>query len=135
VQSLICTVGLPRSGKSTWARATGFPVVSAEALRFALTGRAFSKPLDRLVWTLAEYMVQALFYAGHETVVLDADNHLRRHRDRWRSAEWDTVFHALPATAEECIQRAATAGHSRLVPVIRRMAAEIEPLGDDEPAY
>jgi len=35
---LILTVGLPRSGKSTWAAKKGFPIVSPDAIRLAMHG-------------------------------------------------------------------------------------------------
>lgn len=33
---LVITVGLPRSGKSTWAKTLGAPIVSCDAIRQAL---------------------------------------------------------------------------------------------------
>lgn len=67
---LLVTVGLPRSGKSTWAKQQGAPVVNPDAIRLALHGQAFLQEAEPLVWVMAKYMVEALFLAGHSTVIL-----------------------------------------------------------------
>jgi predicted kinase len=36
MQQLILTVGLPRSGKTTWAKQQGVPMVNRDAIRLAL---------------------------------------------------------------------------------------------------
>jgi len=74
MKRLICTVGLPRSGKSTWARQQPFPVVSTDAIRQNLYGQAFWKPGEKMLWALADLMVRTLFDSGAETVILDACN-------------------------------------------------------------
>lgn len=143
---LILTVGLPRSGKSTWARATGFPVVSPDAIRLVLHNRAFEQFAEPFVWAQARLMVRALFIAGHETVVLDACSVTRARRDEWRGREWETVCQVFEATRDECRRRASippvNAGREEwnraattavgTLDAIDRMAASFEPLGEDE---
>lgn len=129
---LICTVGLPRSGKSTWARSQAYPIVSPDAIRLAIHGQAFAAEAERFVWATAHAMVRALFLAGHDRVILDATNTTRKRRDEWRSKEWATFFRCFFESVDTCKERAVADGRQELLPVIERMAAQFEPRGDDE---
>jgi hypothetical protein len=75
-QRLIVMVGLPRSGKSTWARKSGYPVVSLNGIRRAIAGPGWRNDEDfdafssePVVWSHARVSLAALFYAGHRVVV------------------------------------------------------------------
>lgn len=119
---LILTVGLPRSGKTTWAKAQGHPIVNPDSIRLALHGQRFYGPAEPTVWATAKLMVAALFGAGHETVILDATNVSAKRRDDWKSyAPELQIFDVDPAT---CITRARDIGDEAIVPVIKRMAEE-----------
>ena len=37
-EDLIVMVGLPRSGKTTWARKQGYPIVNPDSIRLAFHG-------------------------------------------------------------------------------------------------
>lgn len=129
---LICTVGLPRSGKSTWAKSQAYPIVSPDAIRLALHGQAFIAQAEPIVWAHATLMVRAHFQAGHDRVILDATNTTRKRRDEWRSNEWATFFRCFFESVDTCKERARADGREDLCPVIDRMAAQLEPRGDDE---
>jgi len=127
------TVGLPRSGKTTWALKTPWPIVCPDAIRLALHGQRWFKEAEPIVWAHAKLMVRSLFRAGHLHVVLDATNNTRKRRDEWRhDAEWRLVFHTFEVDAETCRQRALDTGRPELLEVIDRMAAEHEPLQPGE---
>lgn len=126
MNTLIMTVGLPRSGKSTWAREQTLPVVCPDAIRLALHGQPFVAEAEPFVWAIAKTMVRALFLAGHETVILDATNTTQRRRDEWRSSEWDLAPVLFDTPVAVCIKRAQASGRADLVPVIERMAAAFE---------
>lgn len=126
MNTLLITVGLPRSGKSTWSRKTGHPVVNPDSIRLALHGQAFYGPAEAFVWATAHLMVQALFGAGHETVVLDATNISKRRRDEWRSKDWVCEYVEFATSHIVCIERAYATGKPELVPIIERMNASIE---------
>jgi predicted kinase len=126
MNTLILTVGLPRSGKSTWARSTGFPIVNPDAIRFALHGQPFVKEAEGMVWTIAKYMVRSLFLAGHTTVILDATNTLARNRSEWNSADWIVEYSCFKTDAAECIKRALVNKQDYLLPVIERMNRQME---------
>lgn len=125
-RTLICTVGLPRSGKTTWARATGFPIVCPDAIRLALHGERFIGLAEPFVWAIAKCMVLALFLAGHDTVVLDATNGTEKRRAEWISDKWRTQWQHIQTTKEECLRRADAEGDDYIKPVIERMAAEFD---------
>ena len=134
-KTLICTMGLPRCGKSTWARDTLLPVISPDAVRLALHGQRFWAPGEKMVWALVPMMVRALFESGNKVVVLDATNLTRWQRDQWQSDEWETVFHFIDTDAATCAARALITDQPDLVEVIDRMVEEFEPLEEDEKRF
>lgn len=123
---LICTVGLPRSGKSTWAKRQSWPIVNPDSIRLAIHGQRFVGDAEPFVWATAKAMVRSLFLAGHQTVVLDATNTTKKRRVEWFDDRWATFFKVIPTPKETCLERAA--GDAELVPVIERMASQFEPL-------
>ena len=128
-QILICTVGLPRSGKTTWAQRQGYPIVCPDEIRIALYGepRRLARQAEPMVWTIATLMVRSLFGAGHERVILDACNNTRERRDPW-SQEFDTRFMVIETSVETCLTRALENGRRDIIPVIGRMASQHEPV-------
>ncbi len=129
---LICTIGLPRSGKTTWCRAMaaayGWPIVNPDSVRLAMHGQRYAAEAEGLVWATVHIMIKALFLAGHETVLLDATNTSRKRRDVMQSADWQTAFHHIATDEQECMIRAAAAGDDLIQPVIMRMSKSFEPL-------
>ena len=132
MKRLICTMGFPRSGKSTWVKDQNVPIVSPDAIRLAIHGQRFWGPAEKQLWATADLMVKALFNAGHETVIMDATNLTRKQRDQWQSEEWETVFHHVDTDQAICESRALHDQMPDLIDVIRRMVDEFEPLDDDE---
>ena len=101
------TVGLPRSGKSTWAVSQTFPIVNPDSIRLALHGQPFIGSAEPFVWAIAKCMVEALFIAGHRNVILDATNTTRQRRDQWKSDNWKRKFVKFlgPIDKQTCIDR------------------------------
>lgn len=122
-------VGLPRSGKSIAARALGYPIVEPDAIRKVLRCFPMVDYLEALVWSIAMVMVRALFSAGHDAVIIDAVNHTEARRKIWQSEEWVVCYHVVETSMEVCVERAHATGQDYLIPVIRRMAQDWEPLG------
>lgn len=131
-KTLIMTVGLPRSGKSTWANSEIYPIVNPDAIRLALHGQRFVKESEPMVWALARYMVEALFIAGHNIVILDATNTTKTRRSEWISRKWKRVFEIIPTTAETCIERANNAEDFYIIPIIEKMRDQYEEVTQDE---
>ena len=124
MKTLIMTVGLPRSGKSTWARSTGFPMVSPDAIRLSLHGQRHLPQADPMVWTIAKYMTRSLFIAGHNHVVLDSTMPRRHDRSVWLSRDWETCVKIFDTDIEVCKERAVACGQVDLLEVIDRMGDE-----------
>lgn len=130
---LLMTVGLPRSGKSTFSRGymlskPGVAIVNPDSIRLAIHGKAFDPAYEKRVWQTAHDMVDALFLAGHPEVILDATNLTRERRDDWRSHDYKRMlvdFSHVPACV--CIKRAVDGNRDDLVDVIVRMAQNIQP--------
>lgn len=132
---LVATVGLPRSGKSTWARASGYPIVCPDAIRFALHGQRFQSEAEPMVWVLAQYMVRSLFFAGHDVVVFDATNTTvarREELEKWGRDRYRVRFYAISTSEQECLRRARSEGDDEIMPIIMSMAQKYEPLQGDE---
>lgn len=124
---LILTVGLPRAGKTTWALTTGHPIVNPDSIRYALHGQRFFAPAEPFVWAMAFAMVDALFHAGHEAVIVDATNVSTKRREAWVerfASRAQVTFHVISTDSATCIERAKAEGDETIIPVIERMARE-----------
>ena len=121
--TLVLTCGLPYSGKSTWAKEQGVPIVSPRAIRLAVHGQEYIEEAEPYVWMVARCMVTALFIAGHDRVVIVGTNNTKERRAFWRSEKWMLAIQNFPADAQECMRRAAEEhGDTEIIPVIERMA-------------
>lgn len=130
--TLVLTVGLPRSGKSTWARVQPCPVVSPDAIRLALHGHRFEAQAEPFVWAIARTMVTALFLTGEPLVVLDACNASAARRAEWECpasspVAWEVRYKVFDRAPEDCMATALDRGDVDLVRVIQRMAEAWEP--------
>jgi predicted kinase len=123
---IILTVGLPRSGKSSWARQQGLPIVCPDTIRLALHGQRFLAPLEWIVWPFAYIMAKALFLSGADTIIIDATNVSTKRREEWsrKFPEAAIELKIFDTTPDECMKRAVADNMPDLVPVIGRMAEE-----------
>lgn len=139
MKRLICTVGLPRCGKSTWAKRIaqeyGFTIVNPDAIQLELYGQRYWAPGEKLVWASADLIVRTLFTSGVETIVMDATNITRGQRDQWQSDNWTTLFYHVDTSIDVCQSRAIETNQEDLVEVIADMADRFEPLESDEVLY
>lgn len=128
LRRLVVTAGLPRSGKSSWARGQGAPIVNPDSIRLAIHGQRFHAPAEPLVWAMAEMMVDALFRAGHAVVIVDATNVSLKRRVRWQdAADRNGASYEIMVidTSPECCRARALEEHDEMIlPVIDRMARE-----------
>jgi predicted kinase len=123
---LICNVGLPRSGKTTWSKSMLLPIVNKDAIRLALHGQRYIQESEGWVHQMALTMIKSLFLAGHDTVILDATNITKKRRDDWLSDDWDTHFKLFNTSKEVCIERAMETFDYVIIPVIERMSDQWE---------
>lgn len=127
MKTLILTVGLPRSGKTTWANKQGLPIVNPDFIRLALHGMRFVPSAEPFVWAIAKTMVRALFLAGHETIILDATNTTKKRRDEWLSEAWVCQYLVIDTAEAVCLERAMAEHDAEIQPIIKKMAAYYEP--------
>jgi predicted kinase len=138
---IICMMGLPRSGKSTLARALsekcGIPIVNRDSIRLALHGQRFVPLAEPMVKAISGIMVNSLFIAGHHTVVVDETNIRRSTRDFWAGLNKDAKieFWHVDTSKDVCLERARSMNDAAIQPVIERMAEDFEPLQDDEKRF
>lgn len=124
MNKLIIMVGLPRSGKTTWATQQNLPIVSKDAIRIALHGQRFLPEAEELIDTLSTYMVKSLFLAGNKTVIVDECHNTEKRRKKWLSDKWKIEYKIIPTTEEECIRRATKENDLEIILVIERMSRE-----------
>jgi predicted kinase len=126
---LIVLAGLPRSGKSTWAREQGLPIVNPDSVRLAMHGKPFLAEAEPWVWACVKTMVKALFISGHFAVIVDATNITQKRRSDWANpAIWRLAFKVFDTSAKECSRRAIETAREDLLKVIEKMAGQWEPL-------
>lgn len=123
---LIMTVGLPYSGKSTWAKSTGYPMVCPDDIRIALHGQRYLQEAEPMVWAIAKIMVRALFSAGHSRVILDATNTTAGRRDDWKHPQWIRRYVCCDISKMACIARAEQNDDHYILPIIDSMADQLE---------
>lgn len=136
-KTLILTVGLPRCGKSTWSKQQGVPMVNKDSIRLALHGTEFIEAAEPMVHTIAKYMVESLFRAGHDTVILDETNMDKATRAEWKSPMWERRYQTFPIDPDLSKERAVEceargeffAGYAAVMSeVIDRKASKYEPV-------
>jgi predicted kinase len=126
MKNVIVTVGLPHSGKSTWAKKQNVPIVNRDAIRLAVHGQPYIQEVEDFITLIEEYMVNSLFLAGNETIIIDATHATQSRRDRWISDKWQTSFRHFPTSKTECIARARANNREDLIPIIESMAKKID---------
>jgi len=130
-QVLILLVGLPGSGKSTYARERDLPVVSSDDLRHLLLDDATDQTQNRRIFALLRQVVRLRFEMERPLTVLDATNLSTRERRTWLKlaqlygVEVQAIYFDTPVAI--CKQR--NRARSRNVPedVIDLMAARMRP--------
>lgn len=124
---LVVTVGLPRSGKTTFCnevlKPKGFVIVNPDSFRLAIHGQIFIASAEPIVWAAVYVAVDALRLAGHD-VVVDGCHMTSKRREPWEQR--GAAFHLMETKAEVCIARAIATERKDLLPVIERMAKECD---------
>jgi predicted kinase len=126
INRLVMTVGLPRSGKSTWAKSqVNIPIVNPDSIRLALHGKPFLPKFEIEVWHIAHVMVKSLFLAGHNLVILDATNITCSRRKEWVDDQYQIILKYFDTPKDVCIKRAIDTNQMYLLPVIVKMSNQL----------
>ena len=120
-------MGLPGSGKSTWAANKRLPVLSSDAMRVLLADDVTDQSIHKRVFALLRYVLRQRIAIGRPITCVDAT-----HLSRWERRPYfllkgcavEAVFFDVPV--EECQGRNAL--RDRVVPeeAIEKMAAKLE---------
>ena len=131
--SLQFTIGLPRSGKSTFANkwADEKPrrvIISSDNIRLALTGKRYEPLAETMVFATKHVMIRAMLDRGFDVLV---DGTHSTEISLMRIFEIDInaepiIFDTRP---EVCKSRADITGQSDLYPIIDRISTNLIRLG------
>jgi predicted kinase len=136
MQTVILTVGLPRSGKSTWSMQQNVPVVNRDSIRLALHGKDYVQSAEAFVSKVEELMVKSLLVAGHPKIIIDATHTTVAYRNRWtrvlKDMNVDIKYKEFLTDADICKSRAKDTGKLYLLPVIAKMTQAFVSLTDEE---
>ena len=128
---LVVLVGLPGSGKSTWAERQSFSVLSSDAIRLLLADDPTIQTIHRRVFATVRYLARQRMELRRPVTCIDATSLTKRERRQWiRLAEdagcdAEAIFFNTPL--EICLER--NSRRDRVVPadVVRDMARRLEP--------
>lgn len=149
---VICTVGLSNSGKSTWTFEElqrlntwhGNSIdwhsccasVNRDTIHKDLHGKRYDPAYDAEVSRIEVEHTEYYFDRGYNIVIIDACHHKKKYRDRWQGIcaghGWDLRFKVFDISVVECLRRAMSKDDFEIIPVIKKQAAEFEPLTEEE---
>lgn len=126
---LIVLVGLPGSGKSSWAKEQGAAVISSDHMRWLLADDENDQTIHREVFASVRYLLRRRFELRRPLTIMDATNLTRRERRPYiRLAQMhgcrvEAVFFDTPLETCQLRNRSRT----RVVPpeIIEMLAARL----------
>ena len=133
---LIVLVGLPGSGKSTWAARQPFSVLSSDAIRLLIADDPAIQTIHRRVFATLRFLAKQRLQLKMPVTCIDATSLTRWERRPWirlaQSADCDAEAIFFDTPLEVCVDRNRRRG--RVVPedVVREMARRLEAPSTEE---
>jgi predicted kinase len=134
--TVVLTIGLPGSGKTSWFRRRAITPLSSDLLRMMLFDDIAEQRYQDLVFSTLRYLLRARMIAHMPWNYVDATNLSPRERRGWikMAQEFGYEVHAVffDVPVEVCTERNTRRG--RMVPedVMQRMAGKLRPPTFDE---
>jgi predicted kinase len=134
--TVVLTIGLPGSGKTSWFRRRGITPLSSDLLRMMLFDDIAEQRYQDLVFSTLRYLLRARMIARMPWNYVDATNLSPRERRGWikMAQEFGYEVHAVffDVPVEVCQERNTKRG--RMVPddVMSRMSQKLRPPTFDE---
>jgi len=133
---VVLLVGLPGSGKSTWAKQQGTAVISTDDVRFLLSDDAANQTIHGTVFATVRYLLRKRLALRRPVTYVDATNMTRQERRGYiKLAQlYDAAVEAIyfDTPVEVCKER--NRSRDRVVPewAIDAMAARLQPPSVEE---
>jgi hypothetical protein len=122
-KTLYMLVGPPHCGKTAAARKSGLPIVSPAGIRLTFRAAGLTYRESEL-WARVRFSIIERFLSGHDEVVMDASNLLRRERGAWVDGRWRRVFVMMGTSIELTAARLDAAGDAGAGAFVRRQSFE-----------
>lgn len=134
---IILTIGIPGSGKSTWAaeyqeQNPGTLVANRDSLRESLgIAKIFDKEAESLVIKLEDEIIEFGLKTGRTVIVADTNLNLKTIKHFKEVAGGEVELKLFDVDLDECLRR--NAARDRVVPeeVIRRMHKQFEEIKEE----
>jgi len=129
--NLFFTLGLPRGGKTTLRNyfKNKCVIVSADDLRYIIYGERYNQNRENEVWEHRKYLLNYLMSQGKD-IFIDETNTTKKRRESliMMAKEYNYIITCFYINTSEsvCIKRAEVENDQYIIPIIKRMAEQLE---------